>query len=87
MASRLAEHGAAQRLVVRDPSRAPDIAGAEVRRASAYGAAEEMRAALNGTDTVFLTPASESADRVEQHRIAVDAAAAAGAGRIVYLSF
>ena len=60
VAWRLAEHGAVQRLVVRDPARAPDITGAEVRRASAYGAAEEMRAALNGVDTVFLIPAAES---------------------------
>jgi NAD(P)H dehydrogenase (quinone) len=87
VAWRLAELGAIQRLVVRDPARAPDIAGAEVRRASSYGAAEEMRAALNGADTVFLIPAAESADRVEQHITAVDAAVAAGARRIVYLSF
>ncbi len=87
VAWRLAELGAVQRLVVRDPARAPDIAGAEVRRASSYGAAEEMKAALNGADTVFLIPAAESADRVEQHLTAVDAAVAAGAGRIVYLSF
>ena len=87
VAWRLAERGASQRLVVRDPLRAPHIVGAEVRRASAYGAAQEMRAALNGAETVFLVPAVESADRVEQHRTAVDAAAAAGARRIVYLSF
>ena len=46
-----------------------------------------MRAALEGADTVFLIPASESADRIEQHVTAVNAAAAAGVGRIVYLSF
>ena len=87
VAWRLAEHGVMQRLVVRDPSRAPDITGAEVRRASSYGAADEMKAALNGADTVFLIPAAESEDRVEQHLTAVNAAAAAGARRIVYLSF
>ena len=87
VAWRLAEHGAVQRLVVRDPARAPDITGAEVRRASSYGAAEEMKAALNGVDTVFLIPAAESPDRVEQHLTAIDAAVAAGATRIVYLSF
>ncbi len=37
-------------------------------------------------DTVFLIPATEAADRVEQHRTAVDAAAEAGVRRIVYLS-
>jgi NAD(P)H dehydrogenase (quinone) len=82
----LAERGAPLRLVVRDPSRAPDL-GAEVRRASAYGAGEEMRAALEGVDTFFLVPAEESADRVEQHKTAVDAAVAAGVRRIVYLSY
>ncbi len=70
-------------LVVRDPSRAP--AGARV--ASSYGALDEMTAALRGADTVFLIPAAESADRVEQHKTAVDAAVAAGLARIVYLSF
>jgi NAD(P)H dehydrogenase (quinone) len=82
----LAERGAPLRLVVRDPSRAPDL-GAEVRAASRYGALDEMRAAFEGADTVFLVPAEESADRVEQHKTAVDAAVAAGARRIVYLSF
>jgi NAD(P)H dehydrogenase (quinone) len=72
---------------VRDPSRAPDVPGAEVRAASRYGAFDEMRAALDGAATLFLVPAEESADRVEQHKTAVDAALAAGVGRIVYLSF
>ena len=87
VARRLAERGVEQRLVVRDPSRAPELPGAEVRQASAYGAGEEMRAALEGADSIFLVPAAESEDRVEQHRTAVDAAAAAGVERIVYLSF
>jgi uncharacterized protein YbjT (DUF2867 family) len=82
----LAERGAPLRLVVRDPSRAPDL-GAEVRGASSYGAAEEMRAAFEGADTVFLVPAEEAPDRVEQHRTAVEAAVAAGVQRILYLSF
>jgi uncharacterized protein YbjT (DUF2867 family) len=46
-----------------------------------------MRAALDGVATLFLVPAEESPDRVAQHRTAVDAAAAAGVERIVYLSF
>ena len=36
---------------------------------------------------MFLIPAGESADRVQQHKTAVDAAVAAGVARIVYLSF
>jgi NAD(P)H dehydrogenase (quinone) len=83
----LAERGVPLRLEVRDPTRAPGDLGAEVRAASRYGAFEEMRAAFAGCDTVFLVPAEESADRVEQHKTAVDAAVAAGVRRIVYLSF
>lgn len=87
VARRLAELGVPLRLVVREPARAPELAGAEVRRASAYGAGEEMRTALEGVATLFLVPAHESADRVAQHRSAVDAAVSAGVRRIVYLSF
>jgi uncharacterized protein YbjT (DUF2867 family) len=83
----LSERGAALRLVVRDPSRAPALPGAELRAASGYGARDELRAALDGAATLFLVPGEESADRVEQHKSAVDAAVGAGVGRIVYLSF
>lgn len=83
----LAERGVPQRLVVREAARAPRLAGAEVRQIPGYGAGAEVREALDGVDTLFLVPAQESADRVEQHLAAVDAAAAAGVRRIVYLSF
>jgi NAD(P)H dehydrogenase (quinone) len=84
----LAERGAPIRLIVRDPGRAPsDLAGAEVRVASSYGARDEMVDALRGVSTLFLVPGRESADRVSQHRTAVEAAAEAGVARIVYLSF
>jgi uncharacterized protein YbjT (DUF2867 family) len=86
LVTRLAAANADLRLVVRDRRRAPAVAGAHVRQASGYAAAQEMRLALEGADIVFLMPAAESADRVEQHRTAVDAAVAAGVGRIVYLS-
>jgi NAD(P)H dehydrogenase (quinone) len=87
VARRLADRGERLRLVVRDPERAPDLPGAEVRQASSYGDGEAMRAALEGAATVFLIPAAESADRIEQHVTAVEAAAAAGAERIAYLSY
>ncbi|MGZ6644262.1 MAG: NAD(P)H-binding protein [Solirubrobacteraceae bacterium] len=87
VAARLAAAGLGQRLVVRDPARAPRLAGAEVRRASGYAAGDELCAALAGAQTLFLVPAAEAADRVVQHRTAVDAAAAAAVERIVYLSF
>ena len=72
--------------MVRDLDRAPRDTGGEVRRASGYGAGEEMRVALQGADTLFLIPAAESLDRVAQHRAAVDAAVAAKVLHIVYLS-
>jgi NAD(P)H dehydrogenase (quinone) len=87
VARALAERGVDQRLIVRDPARAPVLAAAEVRIAASYGSAEAMRAALDGVATLFLVPAHESADRVAQHHAAVDAAVAAGVERIVYLSF
>ena len=73
------------RLVVRNAARAPDL-GAEVAVAT-YGDGDAMRAALAGADAVLLVSASASADRVGEHRTAVRAAAEAGVGHIVYLSF
>lgn len=87
IARRLAERGASQRLVVRDPSRAPELKGAEVAQASNYEAREEMEPALRGAQTLFLASGEEARNRVDQHKAAVDAAKAAGVERIVYLSF
>ena len=87
VASRLAALGIDQRLVVRDAGRAPALPGAEVVTASSYGDAAEMRAALEGADSLFLVSGSESQDRTQQHFSAVDAAVDAGVERIVYLSF
>ena len=87
VAGRLAEAGVRQRLVVRDATRAPRLERAEVRVASGFAARDELRAALDGCATLFLVPAAEAVDRVEQHRSAVDAAVVAGVRRIVYLSF
>jgi NAD(P)H dehydrogenase (quinone) len=86
VARRLAEQGVAQRLVVRDPARAPQLPGAEAARA-AYDDGEAMRRALQGSDTLLLVSASEAPDRVRLHTGAVDAAVAAGVERIVYTSF
>ena len=86
VAAQLAEREVQQRLVVRDGSRAPQVAGAEVAQAT-YGDGEAMRTALEGVDTLLLVSASEARDRVRQHVSAVDAAVAAGVERIVYLSF
>jgi NAD(P)H dehydrogenase (quinone) len=87
VARRLAERGLEQRLVVRDPSRAPELEGAEVKQASNYEARDEMETALRGARTLFLASGEEARNRVEQHKAAADAAKAAGVERIVYLSF
>jgi NAD(P)H dehydrogenase (quinone) len=86
VARRLAGRGVAQRLVVRDPARAPELPGAEVAQAT-YGDGEAMRRALDGVATLLLVSASEDPDRVRLHTTAVDAAVAAGVERIVYVSF
>jgi NAD(P)H dehydrogenase (quinone) len=86
VAARLAAAGANQRLVVRDPGRAPALAGAEVAVAT-YDDVDAMVAALAGVDTLFLVSAAEHPERVQQHYNAVDAAAKAGVRRIVYTSF
>jgi NAD(P)H dehydrogenase (quinone) len=87
VARRLAARGVPVRLIVRDPSRAPEIEGAEVAVAESYRAGEQLRDALRGADTVFLVSGREEPDRVASHFSAVDAAVAAGVRRIVYTSF
>jgi NAD(P)H dehydrogenase (quinone) len=85
VARALASDGIPLRLVVRDAARAPGLdaqcAVAEYRDGAA------MRAAFDGAETVFLVSAAESADRLAEHLSAVDAAVAAGARHVVYLSF
>jgi uncharacterized protein YbjT (DUF2867 family) len=87
VARRLAERGVEQRLVVRDPARAPQLAGAEVVGGGSYADRAGMTAALRGADTLYLVSAAEDADRVALHTAAIDAAVDAGISRIVYASF
>jgi uncharacterized protein YbjT (DUF2867 family) len=86
IASALAAAGASQRLVVRDPSRAPSLPGTEVAVAS-YDDPDALAAAFAGIPTLFMVSAAENENRVAQHYRCVDAAAAAGVERIVYTSF
>lgn len=86
VARRLAARGVRQRLVVRDPSRAPQLSDTETVEAT-YQDGTALREALRGVDTLLLVSASETADRVAVHRNAVDAAVDAGVQRIVYTSF
>ncbi|MCM2411805.1 SDR family oxidoreductase [Streptomyces sp. RKAG290] len=87
VAKRLARAGVPVRLLGRDPSRLPELPGADTAPAAAYGDGEAMRRALAGAHTLFLVSAHESPDRVREHMTAVDAAVAAGVERIVYVSF
>jgi uncharacterized protein YbjT (DUF2867 family) len=86
VAQELADRGVALRLLARTPSKAPGLPGSEVRRTD-YADGAGARAALEGISTLLMVSASESADRLEQHRTFVDAAAAAGVEHIVYTSF
>jgi uncharacterized protein YbjT (DUF2867 family) len=83
----LAQRGAAQRLIVRDAVRAPELPGAELALAAGYSDTDGMRRALAGVDTLFMVSGREQKGRVAEHAAAVDAAVEAGVGRIVYLSF
>ena len=82
----LAEAGVDQRLVLRDPSRAPELPRTEVVRAT-YADRDAVRRALDGLDVVLMVSAGESEHRVDEHRAFVDAAAGAGVRHLVYVSF
>jgi NAD(P)H dehydrogenase (quinone) len=74
-------------LLARDPSRLARNLQGEAREVPGYGSFKGMNTALGCVHTLFLVPAAETADRVQQHKTAIDAAVAAGVRRIVYLSF
>ncbi|MET1058651.1 MAG: NAD(P)H-binding protein [Nocardioides sp.] len=74
------------RLIVRDASRAPQLAGCDVAVATyADGTAAER--ALAGIDVLFMVSAAESEVRRDEHRSFIAAAARAGVGHVVYTSF
>src|SRR3954471_14848890 len=76
------------RLVVRDAAPAPRLPGAAITEfPGGYADGEGFAAALAGVHTLYLVSAAEAEDRLEQHRTAVSAAAAAGVHRIVNTSF
>ena len=86
VAGQLAGAGVAQRLLVRDTSRAPVLSGGEAVQCSYGGRGAAMRA-LEGVEVLLMVSASESADRLEQHLAFVAAAADAGVRHVVYTSF
>jgi uncharacterized protein YbjT (DUF2867 family) len=83
VARELSDAGMPQRLLVRDPARAPQLDRSVVARNS-YG---EPTDALDGVEVLFMVSAAESETRREEHLAFVDAAAAAGVRHIVYTSF
>ena len=82
----LADRGEAQRLLVRTPARAPQLAGSTVHQFS-YSDEAATIAALTGVDVLFMVSASESAERLDQHRTFIDSAHKAGVRHIIYTSF
>ncbi|MEU4695441.1 SDR family oxidoreductase [Actinoplanes sp. NPDC023714] len=86
VARRLGAAGVPMKLLVRDAARAPQLAGAAAVVAP-FADGPAVREALDGVRTVLMVSASETEDRVEQHRTFVDAAADAGVGHLVYISF
>ena len=87
VAGELSTRGMRQRLLVRDPLGAADIAGAEIAMAD-YGDPQSIADALEPDDRVFMVSLHEGPDqRVPHHRAFIEAAASAGVAHIVYLSF
>jgi uncharacterized protein YbjT (DUF2867 family) len=54
---------------------------------ASYGDRQAAVTALTGVDTLFMVSAQESADRLEQHRVFIEAARDAGVGHVIYTSF
>jgi len=86
VARQLAGSGFAQRLLVRDSARAPQLEDAHPVVCS-YGDGATSRQALDGAKVLFMVSAAEAEDRLQQHYAFVDAAAAAGVEHVVYTSF
>src|SRR3981189_3580786 len=82
----LADAGIAQRLLVRNVAKAPHLPRSTAVRCS-YGDRAAACEALSGVDLLFMVSGSESADRLDQHRTFIDAAASACVGHIIYTAF
>jgi uncharacterized protein YbjT (DUF2867 family) len=86
VARQLAAAGSAQRLLVRDAGRAPELENAPPVVCS-YADSAAARQGLEGVKVLFMVSAAETEDRVQQHYAFVDAAAEAGVRHVVYTSF
>jgi NAD(P)H dehydrogenase (quinone) len=85
VARQLAAAGSAQRLLVRDAGRAPELENARPVVCS-YADSAAARHALEGVKVLFMVSAAEAEDRLDEHFTFVDAAAAAGVEHLVYTS-
>lgn len=74
--------GAAPLALVRSPAKAADL-GVETR---AFDYTQADPAALKGVDVLVLISSNDFNDRAGQHKAVIEAAKAAGVGRIVYTS-
>ena len=72
-------------LLVRDPANAPQTD--KLVKIANYADKNQMVAACQGIETLFLVSGREDRERLAAHRTAIDAAVEAGVSRIVYLSF
>lgn len=84
---RLAALEVSQRLLARDVTRVPNVDGGVAVAFTGYGDRDGSARALEGVTTLFMVSAAESANRLEEHKAFVDAAAEAGVRQIVYTSF
>jgi uncharacterized protein YbjT (DUF2867 family) len=75
------------RLIVRDPSRAPELPRAEVVVAD-YGRQDALAEALHEGDRVFMVSVHEGPERrIPLHRSFIEVATRRGVAHVVYLSF
>ena len=72
--------------LARSPERAKVYASAEIRK-MVYANTPEVVEALKGIDVLLMVSARENPERVEEHKIFLDAAKLAGVQHIVYTSF
>ncbi len=86
VARELSAAGSAQRLLVRDAGRSPELEGA-VPLVFSYADPALASQVLEGVKTLFMVSAAEAGDRLEQHFSFIDSAAAAGVQHVVYTSF
>jgi NAD(P)H dehydrogenase (quinone) len=87
VARELERRGEPMRLAVHTLDKAPKVDGAEVVHAD-YGDPDSLAEALHEGDRVFMVSMHQGPDqRLRLHESFVDAAAEAGVGYVVYLSF